>query len=253
MKITRKEFLRITGLSVAGAGAAKLVRAIGVAGPAPPSSVSAKRWGMVIDFQRCRPGDDCDDCIKACRLAHNIPEIPERAHEVKWVWKERYEKVFPFQQSDYTRRAYQGHVLPVLCNQCAQPACVRVCPTAATWKREDGVVMMDWHRCIGCRYCMAACPYGSRSFNWEDPRPYIKHLTADFPTRTKGVVEKCNFCEERLALGRRPLCVEACPEGALVFGDAADPQSAVAQLLQSCTTVRRHPELGTRPSVFYIT
>ncbi|MGA2001506.1 MAG: sulfate reduction electron transfer complex DsrMKJOP subunit DsrO [Terriglobales bacterium] len=252
MKITRKDFLRIAGFTVAGAGAAKAVQVIGAADRGPQSPGTAKRWGMVIDFQKCRPGNDCDDCLSACRLAHNIPEIPEHDREVKWVWKERYEKVFPFQQTDYTRRAYEGHVLPVLCNQCAQPACVRVCPTAATWKREDGVVMMDQHRCIGCRYCMAACPYGSRSFNWSDPRPYIHDLKSDFPTRTKGVVEKCNFCEERLAEGRAPACVEACREKAIVFGDLNDEQSTVRQLLRARYAVQRMPELGTGPSVFYL-
>jgi [DsrC]-trisulfide reductase subunit O len=252
MKITRKDFLRIAGFSVAGAGAAKAVQVLSAADRGPQSSGTAKRWGMVIDFQKCRPGNDCDDCLNACRLAHNIPDIPDRDREVKWVWKEHYKKVFPFQQTDYTRQAYQGHVLPLLCNQCAEPACVRVCPTAATWKREDGIVMMDWHRCIGCRYCMAACPYGSRSFNWSDPRPYIRKMTADFPTRTKGVVEKCNFCEERLAEGRAPACVEACRQKAIVFGDLNDEQSTVRQLLRTRYAVQRMPELGTGPSVFYL-
>ena len=252
MKITRKDFLRIAGFTVAGAGAAKAVQVMGSADRGPQPSGAAKRWGMVIDFQKCRPGSDCDDCLNACRLAHNVPDIPDHNREVKWVWKEHYEKVFPFQQTDYTRRAYQGHVLPLLCNQCAEPACVRVCPTAATWKREDGIVMMDWHRCIGCRYCMAACPYGSRSFNWSDPRPYIRNLKSDFPTRTQGVVEKCNFCEERLAEGRAPACVEACRQKAIVFGDLNDEQSAVRQLLRTRYAVQRMPELGTGPSVFYL-
>ncbi len=252
MKITRKQFLRVAGLAAAGAGAAKAVQAIGGAADSAKASTPGKRWGMVIDFQKCRADHDCDDCLNACRSAHNIPEIPDPAREVKWVWKERYEKVFPFQQTDYTRRAYEGHVLPILCNHCAQPACVRVCPTEATWKREDGVVMMDWHRCIGCRYCMAACPYGSRSFNWSDPRPYIHNLTSEFPTRTKGVVEKCNFCEERLAVGRAPACVEACRQKAIVFGDLNDEQSAVRQLLRTRYAVQRAPELGTGPSIFYL-
>lgn len=112
--------------------------------------------------------------------------------------------------------------------------------------------MIDYHRCIGCRFCMAACPYGSRSFNFRDPRPYIKKINPEFPTRRKGVVEKCNFCQERLDVGQMPACVEACDRGALVFGDLADPSSEIRRILAEKPHVRRKPDLGTRPSVFYI-
>jgi molybdopterin-containing oxidoreductase family iron-sulfur binding subunit len=112
--------------------------------------------------------------------------------------------------------------------------------------------MMDYHRCIGCRYCMAACPYGSRSFNWVDPRPYIHPVNPDFPSRTKGVVEKCNFCAERLSLGKSPLCVEACPQHALAFGNLKDPRSEIRELLGARYAVRRRAELGTGPAAFYI-
>jgi molybdopterin-containing oxidoreductase family iron-sulfur binding subunit len=124
----------------------------------------------------------------------------------------------------------------------------------ATWKREDGIVMMDFHRCIGCRCCMAACPYGSRSFNWSDPRPHIPGGTTnpDFPTRTKGVVEKCNFCVERLAKGLQPACVEVCSHGVLTFGDLDDPNSEVRRILGEQYSIQRRPELGTRPRVYYI-
>ncbi len=253
MKITRKEFLRVMGFSALAAGAGKLLRAITDSKPAaPPAAAARKRGGMVIDLQKCREQKDCTDCLRACRLAHNIPQIPDPAHEVKWIWEEPFDKVFPFQQTDFTRQAYSGHLLPILCNHCANPACVRVCPTAATWKREDGIVMMDWHRCIGCRYCMAACPYGSRSFNWSDPRPYIHPTNAEFPTRTKGVVEKCNFCEERLANGQPPACVAACKDKALVFGNLDDENSEVRQLLRARFSLQRQPELGTTPSIFYL-
>jgi molybdopterin-containing oxidoreductase family iron-sulfur binding subunit len=127
-----------------------------------------------------------------------------------------------------------------------------VCPVKATWKREDGIVMMDFHRCIGCRFCMSACPYGSRSFNWRDPRPYIKETNPDFPTRTKGVVEKCNFCEERLREGLLPACVEACEDKTLVFGNLEDPNSEVSKLISSNYTLRRHSGLGTEPKVYYL-
>jgi molybdopterin-containing oxidoreductase family iron-sulfur binding subunit len=140
----------------------------------------------------------------------------------------------------------------VFCNQCSNPPCVRVCPTQATWKRADGIVMMDWHRCIGCRYCIAACPYGSRSFNWRDPRPFIAQIRPDYPTRTKGVVEKCTFCEERLAAGKLPACVVACEEKALVFGDLEEPGSVLREILGGRFSIRRKPDLGTKPEIFYL-
>ena len=112
--------------------------------------------------------------------------------------------------------------------------------------------MMDWHRCIGCRYCMAGCPYGSRSFNWRDPRPFIKDEQRDFPTRMRGVVEKCTFCEERLALGELPACVDACAPGALVFGDLEDSGSDLRRILNDNFSIRRKPGLGTQPEVYYI-
>jgi Fe-S-cluster-containing dehydrogenase component len=122
---------------------------------------------------------------------------------------------------------------PALCNHCDNPSCVKACPTKATFVNEkNGIVAMDFHRCIGCRFCMAACPYGARSFNWQDPRPFIKAYNPDFPTRMRGVVEKCNFCGERLALGLEPACVEACKgTGAMVFGDLNDPHSEIRKVL----------------------
>jgi molybdopterin-containing oxidoreductase family iron-sulfur binding subunit len=129
---------------------------------------------------------------------------------------------------------------------------VRVCPTKATFKREeDGIVLMDMHRCIGCRFCMAACPFGARSFNFASPRDLVPDLRREYPTRMRGVVEKCNFCAERLAEGMLPACVEA-SNGALIFGDLDDPDSEIRHVLAHNFTIRRKPELGTNPSVFYI-
>jgi len=127
-----------------------------------------------------------------------------------------------------------------------------VCPTKATFKRSDGIVMMDFHRCIGCRFCMAGCPYGSRSFNWRDPRPFVQDVRKEFPTRMRGVVEKCSFCAERLAEGLPPACVEACKVKALVFGDLEDPNSEVREILQRHHSIRRKPELGTMPQIYYL-
>lgn len=253
MNLTRKDFLRIAAGSVVAVGTGKLVHALSGNTPKQPVKTAApgKRLGMVIDLQMCREEKGCDKCIKACHLTHNVPQIPNKAHEVKWIWNERFEDVFHFQQSDYTRQAFSGS-LPILCNHCANPACVRVCPTQATWKREDGIVMMDYHRCIGCRYCMAACPYGSRSFNYVDPRPHISKINPELPTRTAGVVEKCNFCEERQVDGQLPACVETCPQKALTFGDLYDENSSVRKILRERYSVQRQPELGCGPSIFYL-
>lgn len=257
MKMTRKEFLRdflaTAGAILAGTTGTKAMAAAqpaeGEGGDIAKSGVV--RWGMAIDFQKCRWDQGCSQCIQACGQAHNIPAIAEPAHEVKWIWKEPYKAVFP-QQSQWIDPDLTRHPLLLLCNHCSNPACVRVCPTDATWKREDGIVMMDWHRCIGCRYCMAACPYGSRSFNFVDPRPNIANVNPAFSTREKGVVEKCNFCEERLGRGQGPACVENCPEHALIFGDLNDPTSAIRSILRSRYAMQRSPELGAGPAVYYL-
>ena len=250
MKITRKDFLRLTGASLIAAATNKVVRAD--RDEAKPRNAKMVRWGMAIDLQKCRQKEGCDTCIRACHTAHNVPTIPDRAREVKWVWKEPFHNVFPFGQTEYTQAAIATGPVLRMCNHCDDPPCEDVCPVNATWRRDDGVVMMDWHRCIGCRYCMAACPYGSRSFNWQDPRPAIANINPDFPTRTKGVVEKCNFCEERLAKGLKPLCVDACEEKALIFGDLERSDSEVRQVLRSRFAVQRKPELGSGPSVYYL-
>ena len=209
-----------------------------------------KRWAMVIDERKCK--GDCVKCIDACHQAHNVPSLKDPRHEVKWLWKEKYEDVFPDRVTPYTPASVRERLTMVTCNHCDNPPCVRVCPTQATFQREDGIVMMDEHRCIGCRYCIAACPYGARSFNFEDPRPALGASLSDYPTRTRGVVEKCTFCAERVDAGKLPLCVEACDSGALTFGDVNDPDSAVSKLLRSADVARRRPELGTQPHVFYV-
>lgn len=222
---------------------------------ATPVLAKGKQWAMVIDVRKCMAKGDCNACQEACHLAHNVPDIEGSKEEIKWIWKEAYGNAFPHQTHAYTEDALREGNVTVLCNHCESPACARVCPTNSTWKRDNGIVMMDMHRCIGCRYCMAACPYGARSFNWKDPRPHIKQLNKNFPSRSTGVVEKCNFCAERLADGLDPLCVEACTKvecGALVFGDLNDKTSQVAQLLRTNNAIRRKPELGTAPQVYYI-
>ncbi len=136
MKLSRKDFLRLAAGAVALAGAGGLVHAVNGpdATPRLRSGQDRKRWGMVIDLQKCREEKGCDRCAMACHATHNVPSIPDKAHEVKWIWNERGADVFPFQPSEYTSQSADAP-LPVLCNHCTDPACVRVCPTRATWKR----------------------------------------------------------------------------------------------------------------------
>ncbi|HET8538535.1 MAG TPA: 4Fe-4S dicluster domain-containing protein [Anaeromyxobacter sp.] len=257
MTLRRRSFLKLAGLGLAGAGTVPVAEALvrGTRTEAGQDALRGKRWAMVIDERKCLTRGGCDACVQACHRAHNVPRMADPKHDVKWVWKERFEHVFPDRVTPYTPATMKERPTLVLCNHCDNPPCVRVCPTQSTWKRADGLVMMDMHRCIGCRYCVVACPYGSRSFNFEDPRPAIAGEPTDYPTRTKGVVEKCTFCAERLAAGQRPLCVEACEGigcGALTFGDLGDPGSPVSALLRANDVARRKPELGTSPHVFYL-
>jgi Fe-S-cluster-containing dehydrogenase component len=212
----------------------------------------ATRWAMVIDIEACKAGEGCHECIDACHRVHNVPDLGDTKEEIKWLWTAPYDKVFPEQEYASAGKDLSVVPIPVLCNHCDDPPCIKVCPTKATWKREDGIVMVDYHRCIGCRYCMAGCPYGARSFNWRDPRPFLNEVNGDFPTRMRGVVEKCNFCAERLARGLVPACVEVCPEKALIFGDLNDPDSEVREVLRKRHVLQRLPELGTKPCVYYV-
>lgn len=247
MDRSRRNFLKISGLCTLGLGIIPVFDAFGESGP---SRSAEHRLGMVVDTKKCREG--CSDCIKACHAVHNVPDFGNPKDEIKWIWTENYDHAFPGRENAYLSDDVEHRPFTLLCNHCDNPPCVRVCPVQATFKRDDGIVMMDYHRCIGCRCCMAACPYGSRSFNWRDPREHIAKINPDFPTRTKGVAEKCNFCAERLAKGLRPACVDACKDGALIFGDLGDPESELRKALHHNYTIRRKPELGTQPQVYYI-
>jgi molybdopterin-containing oxidoreductase family iron-sulfur binding subunit len=188
--------------------------------------------------------------IAACHVEHNVPDVPA-PRDVKWIWTDSYERVFHGVANEHAPYAVRNRPYFLLCNHCTNPPCVRVCPTRATFSRPDGIVEMDYHRCIGCRFCMAGCPYGARSFNYFDPLLFLKETNPAFPRRTAGVVEKCTFCTKRLSEGRPPACVEA-SEGAILFGDLQDPSSHVRQVLASSYSIQRGPSLGTQPSVYYL-
>lgn len=262
MDKTRRDFLKVAGLSALGIGVKPVADAFAAGGEAKmeklPEVLTAKRWAMVINVKKFKESGKAavQACVDACNSIHNIPQFDNKKDEVKWIWADGFQHVFTELEREHLHDFLKDSLndVPVLslCNHCDNPPCVRVCPTQATFQRKDGIVMMDYHRCIGCRYCMAACPFGARSLNWRDPRPFIKTLNREFPTRTRGVVEKCNFCAERLAKGLKPACVEACKNNEMAFGDLEDPNSEVRKLLAENFAIRRKPQLGTRPQVYYI-
>ena len=259
-----------------------LLSAVGVAGSAAvsakvtrseghePPATTGKRLALVIDLRKFAKDDALfATVVEACHKAHSVPDFGDDAkNEVKWIWTEPFETAFHSEEFHYIREDLKGKPTLLLCNHCDNPPCTRVCPTQATWKRaEDGVVMMDWHRCIGCRYCVVACPYGSRSFNWRDPRPAIAEVLPEFPTRMRGVVEKCSFCVQRIkeAHGKakdesreirdgeiQPACVQTCPTGALVFGNLMDQSSRVRRQVEDARVYQVLGYLNTKPAVFYL-
>ncbi len=211
------------------------------------------RWGMVIDLSKCMR---CHGCIAACRVEHFLPL------GITWprliAWEEMAEEMTTY---------------PVRCNHCSDPPCVSVCPTGASQQREDGIVWIEQDKCVGCRYCILACPYQNRTFLSKDKDPgffpgyeptnFEKAGKRIYP-HTVGTTEKCNFCMERIDEGLKkglkpgvdrdatPACVNTCPARALTFGDLDDPQSEVRTLIREKKGFQLHPEYDTDPSIYYI-
>ncbi|UCG07716.1 MAG: 4Fe-4S dicluster domain-containing protein [Desulfobacterales bacterium] len=260
MDSSRRRVLQLLGLSALGLSVKPVLNAFAEEAEQQAqaqikrgeNALSAQQWAMVVDTRAFESEDDFAPLIEACHKIHNVPVLENKRHEIKWIWTDHFHNAFPGKAARFLSEEVEKRPFLVLCNHCENPPCVRACPTKATFKREsDGIVLMDFHRCIGCRFCMAACPFGARSFNFRDPRPFIKETNKQFPTRMKGVVEKCNFCAERLAVGQLPACVAA-SDGALTFGDLYDPASEVRELIRTNFTIRRKQTLGTEPSVYYI-
>lgn len=198
------------------------------------------RFGMLIDLRRCV---GCFACVMACKAEHATPK------GVSWnrvVVEEKGE--YPKARMTFT---------PMLCNHCTNPPCQEVCPTGATYKRPDGIVAVDQHKCIGCKYCMVACPYQARSFN-EKTAGYFPEwgLTSlekqGYSQHIAGTPSKCVFCYDRVEQGKDPACVVSCPAHARIFGDLNDPRSEITKLIQGNSTFQLLERAGTGPSVFYI-
>lgn len=198
------------------------------------------RYGMIIDLKRCV---GCYACVMACKAEHITPA------NVFW------NKVIVEEKGTYPNARMT--FLPVLCNQCAKPPCETVCPTGATYKRSDGIVAVNQDKCIGCGYCIVACPYRQRALN-EKSAGYFKGkgLTSleqtGYKGHTRGTVTKCNFCYKRLEQGKMPACVIACPARARIFGDLDNPESEAAQTLGRRSAQRLLSGMNTEPAVYYI-
>ena len=198
------------------------------------------RYGMVISRTRCIGGDAC---TVACTQQNGTgPGV---------FWR----KVVKQEHGAYPTARYI--FTPLLCNQCDEPPCRDVCPVKATVKQDNGIVNVDADKCIGCRYCQAACPYGARYFVTSTSQGYFpgKGLTpfekAAYEKHQVGTVEKCNFCESRLKAGQQPACVQTCPAGALTFGDLDDANSEASKLIAARNAQPLRPEAGTKPRVYY--
>ena len=203
---------------------------------------SGKKYGMVIDLTKCREG--CTACLEACRNENNVAFVNDDRYDIYWIRKAQL-------KSKENKGEPEKSVI-LLCNQCDKPPCAQVCPVQATYKRDDGIVIVDHHRCIGCRYCMIACPYNARFFNMKEEEGW---RNKDFPKRSHGVAEACNLCAHRLDEGKQPACVEACAKqggNALTVGDLNDANSEISRLITQSAVKRILPDLGTEPKVYYI-
>jgi len=214
-------------------------------------------FGYGLDLSRCV---GCRRCVYACVKENNQSRHNPQIHWIKVLEMEKAKGVDLAHADAYYEAESvprPGHFyMPVQCQQCRNPSCVKACPVGATWKEPDGIVVIDYDWCVGCRCCMAACPYGARHFNWAEPElPAAElnpetHLRGNQP-RPKGVVEKCTFCIQRVRKGLYPACVEACPVGARKFGNLLDPQSEIRQVMDTKRVFIFKEELNTAPQFYY--
>ncbi len=221
------------------------------------------KWGMVIDLDKCT---GCGDCVAACKIENNVAVVsPEEANSSRAMF---WMDMTTAYEGDYPDMSAKR--VPRLCFHCDNPPCTRVCPVHATYINDEGLVAQIYNRCIGCRYCMAACPFTAKSFNWYEPEwneAQDATHNPDVSLRMKGVVEKCSFCAHRLIKAREqaaledrevrdgeyvPACAESCPADAITFGDLDDKSSKVYERSHSTRALRVMEDLGTEPKVYYL-
>ncbi len=240
--MSRRAFLGVAAAALGGTLLAPGIRLVEVAQaagtPAPTGGANPRvRWGLLIDTTKCQPG--CNDCVTACQNENGLAPA-KRSTDPQWIRKIEIKEVKTGRQAS----------VPVMCQHCAEPPCVDVCPTGASFKRADGIVLVDRHACIGCRYCMMACPYKARSFVHEP----LANQKPDVP-RGKGCVESCTLCVHRIDRGEgMTACAEACQKAghdAMLFGDLNDPNSAIARRVREIRTTQLRADLKLDPGVRY--
>ncbi|MDZ4169222.1 MAG: 4Fe-4S dicluster domain-containing protein [Coriobacteriia bacterium] len=209
-----------------------------------------QKWGMVIDVKACI---GCRRCVYACVKENNIGRNAGFTYiqvlEMELGKVDVEHGVLDYEEAGRPDKWY----MPVQCMQCAKPTCVYGCPVIATWKEPDGIVVIDYEKCIACRNCMVTCPYDARHFNWVEPEVPKAEVNPKVPLEEKaGVVEKCTFCIQRTRNGQTTVCTEACPVGARKFGDLNDPESEVSILLKTRRVWRLKEEFGTEPMIWYV-
>lgn len=220
-------------------------------------AIPSTLWGYGLDLSRCI---GCRRCVYACVEENNSSRFKPQS---QWIRVIRLKKGSLVDLED-SEHYYNPDLvpekdfiyMPVQCQHCERPPCVKVCPVHATWKEPDGLVVVDYNWCIGCRYCIAACPYRGRIFNWADPNvPAEKwnlsvHYLGNRP-RMRNVVDKCTYCIQRVRAGRYPACVEVCPTGSRKFGNLLDPQSEIRYVIENKRTFRLKEDLHTEPKFYY--
>lgn len=236
--LDRRDFLTKSSVGFAGLALAPGMMLFDLAQAKPQGeAVSSKvRWGMLIDNNKCDSG--CTDCVTACNTENGLSG-GTKPTDSQWIRKVELKDL----------RTGRSSSLPMMCQHCEQPPCVDVCPTGASFKRADGIVLVDRHLCIGCRYCMMACPYKARSFVHET----LTDQKTEVP-RGKGTVESCTLCVHRVDNGQTTACAEACSKAghnAIMFGDLNDPESEIAKRIRSVASTQVRADLGLNPGVQY--
>jgi molybdopterin-containing oxidoreductase family iron-sulfur binding subunit len=238
MSLTRREALTAGAAAIVGTMIAPTLRLMELAQAksADEAVISLKRWGLLIDVAKC---NDCDACVTACHEENGVQIHGRPTQDPQWIRKVTIKD----KQTGYVQS------LPLMCQHCEAPPCVDVCPTGASFKRADGIVLVDRHTCIGCRYCMMACPYKARSFVHENTTNQKA-----YQPRGKGCVESCTLCVHRVDEGRTPACVEACNKDghkAMTFGDLNDKTGELSKMLTSRPSTQLRPSLDLNTGVRY--